>query len=116
MPRTEATSGGPPAAGPPPEDGPGPPADPRVADVLRRWWGFDRLRPLQADAIGAALAAVPRGVDTGVECDAGREAPHQLLRLEAGHGFLCEARADFRPEAAREGWRAMLSWFEDNLP
>ena len=67
-------------------------------------------------AIGAALAAVPRGVDTGVERGAGREAPHQLLRLEAGHGFLCEARADFQPEAAREGWRAMLSWFEDNLP
>ena len=30
--------------------------DPRIAAVLSRWWGFDRLRPLQADAIGAALA------------------------------------------------------------
>ncbi len=27
-----------------------------VADVLSRWWGFDRLRPLQAEAIAAALA------------------------------------------------------------
>ncbi len=32
------------------------PADePRIADVLARWWGFDRLRPLQAEAIKAAL-------------------------------------------------------------
>ncbi|MFM9025189.1 MAG: DNA helicase RecQ [Planctomycetaceae bacterium] len=30
--------------------------DPRVAEVLARWWGFDRLRPLQAEAIDAALA------------------------------------------------------------
>ena len=31
--------------------------DPRVAEVLKRWWGFDSLRPLQADAIRAALTA-----------------------------------------------------------
>jgi len=30
--------------------------DPRIAEVLARWWGFDRLRPLQAEAIHAALA------------------------------------------------------------
>ncbi|NBX31014.1 ATP-dependent DNA helicase RecQ, partial [bacterium] len=30
-------------------------ADPRIADVLAKWWGFERLRPLQADAIQAAL-------------------------------------------------------------
>jgi ATP-dependent DNA helicase RecQ len=30
--------------------------DPRIAEVLTRWWGFDRLRPLQAEAIAAALA------------------------------------------------------------
>ncbi|MFM8415075.1 MAG: DEAD/DEAH box helicase, partial [Planctomycetota bacterium] len=30
--------------------------DPRVAEVLRRWWGFETLRPLQAEAIAAALA------------------------------------------------------------
>ena len=35
---------------------PGPSADPRIAEVLSRWWGFDTLRPLQADAIAAALA------------------------------------------------------------
>jgi len=30
-------------------------ADPRIADVLAKWWGFDQLRPLQAEAIAAAL-------------------------------------------------------------
>jgi ATP-dependent DNA helicase RecQ len=33
-----------------------PVADGPVADVLRRWWGFETLRPLQAEAIDAALA------------------------------------------------------------
>jgi ATP-dependent DNA helicase RecQ len=30
-------------------------ADPRIADVLAKWWGFDQLRPLQSEAIHAAL-------------------------------------------------------------
>jgi len=30
--------------------------DPRVADVLKRWWGFETLRPMQGEAIEAALA------------------------------------------------------------
>jgi ATP-dependent DNA helicase RecQ len=35
---------------------PAPHTDPRIAEVLSRWWGFDTLRPLQAEAITAALA------------------------------------------------------------
>jgi len=31
-------------------------ADGRIAEVLARWWGFETLRPLQAEAIRAALA------------------------------------------------------------
>ena len=48
-------------AAPPPSDPPGPsacepvPTDPRISAVLARWWGFDQLRPLQAEAIAAAL-------------------------------------------------------------
>jgi len=30
--------------------------DGRVAEILRRWWGFETLRPLQAEAIAAAVA------------------------------------------------------------
>ena len=29
----------------------------------------------------------------------------------AGHGFLCEARADYHPEAAAMGWRELLGLF-----
>ena len=38
-----------------PADALAPVGDPRIAEVLTRWWGFDRLRPLQAEAIRAAL-------------------------------------------------------------
>ena len=30
--------------------------DIRIREILSRWWGFETLRPLQADAIRAALA------------------------------------------------------------
>ncbi len=61
MPRTAATDEGSAADRPAPgETGvagdAGVPADPRVANLLQRWWGFDRLRPLQDEAIAAALA------------------------------------------------------------
>lgn len=39
----------------------------------------------------------------------------QLVIPGAGHGFMCEARADFQPEAARQGWEAMLALFERSL-
>ena len=48
-------------AAPPPSEpsgqscGASPPVDPRITSVLARWWGFDQLRPLQAEAIAAAL-------------------------------------------------------------
>ncbi|MGB5134445.1 MAG: dienelactone hydrolase family protein [Prochlorococcaceae cyanobacterium] len=33
----------------------------------------------------------------------------------AGHGFMCEAREDFRPEAAALGWQAILDLFARRL-
>jgi len=33
----------------------------------------------------------------------------------AGHGFLCEARADYHPEAAAMGWRELLGLLEKAL-
>ena len=32
----------------------------------------------------------------------------QLVAAGAGHGFMCEARADFHPQASAQGWDAML--------
>ncbi len=58
-------------------------------------------------AIGEALASA------GARRPTARQ--HRLLVLEAGHGFLCEAREDFRPAAAAIGWREMLSFFAESL-
>lgn len=58
------------------------------------------IPPSDQQAIGAALA----------------ESRHRLLVLEgAGHGFCCEARADYREDAARAGWQAMLELFAEAL-
>lgn len=65
------------------------------------------IPPADGAAIDAALAAVNAGRPA--------ERAHRLLTLEAGHGFLCEARADFRPSAAARGWQAMLDFFAESL-
>jgi carboxymethylenebutenolidase len=42
--------------------------------------------------------------------------PHTLVLLPgAGHGFMCEARADYQPEAAAAGWQALLELFSRRL-
>jgi carboxymethylenebutenolidase len=65
------------------------------------------IPPEDVGAMEAALQAANRGRPPGL--------PHRLLILEAGHGFLCEARDDYRPQAAAEGWRAMLAFFSQSL-
>jgi carboxymethylenebutenolidase len=34
---------------------------------------------------------------------------------EADHGFNCDERPSYHPEAAADGWGRMLAWFEGNL-
>ncbi len=79
---------------------------PRIPGRLLCFCGDqDPLIP-EADvqAMEAAIAAVPD------------PARHQLIRVPgAGHGYLCEARADHRPEAAARGWQTMLRLFEETL-
>jgi carboxymethylenebutenolidase len=33
----------------------------------------------------------------------------------AGHGFHCDARADYHEDAARDAWDRALAWFDDHL-
>ena len=61
------------------------------------------MPPEELAAISSALAAARRA-------DPARTA-RQLVLAEAGHGFMCEARADYRPDAARQGWVAILELF-----
>ncbi len=41
--------------------------------------------------------------------------PHRLVLLEGGHGFMCSARPDHRPEAAELGWSLLLEAFDQVL-
>ncbi|QVL54271.1 MAG: dienelactone hydrolase family protein [Cyanobium sp. M30B3] len=56
------------------------------------------------------LAAIDRALAAASAANPARRF-QQLVLPEAGHGFMCEARADFQPEAARQGWAAMLELF-----
>lgn len=38
-----------------------------------------------------------------------------LIAAGAGHGFMCEARADYAPVAAQQGWRRLLEALADAL-
>ena len=41
---------------------------------------------------------------------------HRLVvAAGAGHGYMCQARADFHPEAAASGWNQMLELFAEAL-
>ncbi len=79
---------------------------PDVAGALTVFCG--RLDPLippaDVQAIAAALAAAdPSG-------------QRLTLRMaEAGHGYMCEERSDYRSEAAAEGWSRMLELFAGEL-
>ena len=59
------------------------------------------MPPEELEAIRAALAKAGQ--------------PSLIVAEGAGHGFMCEARADFHPAAAAAGWGQMLALFEERL-
>ncbi|MFZ9168123.1 dienelactone hydrolase family protein [Vulcanococcus sp.] len=79
-----------------------------VPQIPGRLWCFcgseDPLMPMQEqEAIQQALAAMPH-------------AGHRYVQANgAGHGYMCEARNDFHPEAAAAGWKSMLALFAETL-
>ncbi|MCP9885388.1 dienelactone hydrolase family protein [Synechococcus sp. ATX 2A4] len=86
---------------------------PPTLDVLpevtgRRWCFCGRRDPLMPAAEQAAIGAALRQADP-------EGARHRLIELEAGHGFMCEARPDHDPEAAAAGWQGMLELFATTL-
>jgi len=79
---------------------------PRIPGRLLCFCGeADPLIPAtDVQAIEDAIAAAP---------DPSR---HRLIRVPgAGHGYLCEARGDYQPEAAARGWQTMLGFFGELL-
>lgn len=81
----------------------------RARGPVRLIYGLqDPLVP--PDDLGAIAAAVEQAAAArGEDCA-------QLHTYAAGHGFLCEARADFQPEAAREAWATIVDFFDNTLP
>jgi carboxymethylenebutenolidase len=75
--------------------------------VLLIYGHQDPLVP--ADDLRAITAAVQRARETSGE---DRVA---LQTYAAGHGFLCEARADFQPAEARQAWAAISEFFATAL-
>ena len=78
-----------------------------VPQIPGRLWCFcgdhDPLMPAEEiAAIGEALSQEG-------------ERHRLLIAAGAGHGYMCEARADFHAEAARAGWSAMLALFAETL-
>ena len=69
------------------------------------------IPPSDVAAIDTALAATNAGRARG----AADPAPHRLVVLEGGHGFMCQERADHRPAAAAAGWRLLLDHFAREL-
>lgn len=96
--------------------GGGPPSLELVVRIPGRLWCFcgdqdPLMPPEELAAIAAALTAANGGISATDPA-----ARHRLITAAgAGHGYLCEARADFRPAAAREGWAAMLELFAGSL-
>lgn len=87
-----------------------------VPQIPGRLWCFcgdaDPLMPAaELAAIEAALTQANGGQPAGEA-----HARHRLLiAAGAGHGYMCEARSDFHPGAAEQGWQAMLQLFATAL-
>lgn len=41
--------------------------------------------------------------------------PHRVFRYPTGHGFFCDQRADYRPDAAADAWNHVKQLFHDTL-
>lgn len=79
-----------------------------LAPRLRTPWlglygDLDRGIPVaDVEALGAAARDAP--------------VPTEIVRYpDAEHGFFCDARAAYNPEAATDAWQRTLAWFDTHL-
>ena len=96
--------------------GGGPPTLAVLPEIPGRLWCFrgdadPLIPPEEIAALGAALTAANGGVD----CLSPQARHRLLIAAGAGHGYLCEARADHQPEAAAAGWAALLELLDREL-
>jgi len=104
-------------------DGEGRLLDPSAAPTLavlpqipgRLWCFRGDADPLIPAAEIAAIEAALTAANGGVPASASNARHRLLIAPGAGHGYLCEARADFQPQAAATAWDAMLELFAAEL-
>jgi carboxymethylenebutenolidase len=86
---------------------PFPPLIGEVTSLRTPWLGLfgdlDQGIPIDAvEELRTALSAAP--VDTEI-----------VRYANAGHGFHCDAREGYMPDAAADGWLRTLAWFDTHL-
>ena len=79
----------------------------RVEELQTPWLGLfgdqDEGIPVSdVEQLRKALESAP--VDT-----------HIVRYADAGHGFHCDVRPAYEPDAAKDGWERTLAWFEEHL-
>lgn len=75
------------------------------------------LRTPWLGLFGDADAGIPVDeVEALRDAAARAEVPTEVVRYpEAGHGFHCDARSAFHPQAARDGWQRTLAFLGEHL-
>lgn len=86
--------------------GGGAPTVDRTPEIHGKLYAFfgteDPLIPVeQIDQIAAALQQ--------------HQIDHQVFRYQAGHGFFCDQRADYKPEAAADAWSHVMQLYRGTL-
>lgn len=86
--------------------GGGAPTVDRTPEIHGKLYAFfgteDPLIPVeQIDQIEAALQQ--------------HQIDHQVFRYQAGHGFFCDQRADYKPEAAADAWNHVMQLYRETL-
>lgn len=65
---------------------------------------------------GTEDALIPNSQVEQIEAELQKHAiPYQLFRYPAGHGFFCDQRADYSPEAAADAWKQVQQLFSQKL-
>jgi carboxymethylenebutenolidase len=79
----------------------------RVASVQTPWLGVfgDQDASIPVDDVEQLRTALK---DARVDTDVVRYA-------DAGHGFHCDQRPDYRPDEAADAWARALAWFETRV-
>lgn len=86
--------------------GGGPPTLERTAEIQGTLYAF----------FGTQDASIPPEQAQQLEAELEKYSiPHQIFRYPADHGFFCDRRASYYPEAAADAWKQVQQLFQQTL-